>query len=220
MDFSEVIAQRYSVRAFRPDPLPRALIERILGDALKSASWCNTQPWQLIITEGAATDRFREALSAHVNSGKSANPDIPFPVKYHGAHYDRRKSCAMQLYASLGIADGDRQASFAQTLKNFRLFEAPHVMIVTSHESLGSYGALDCGLFVQSFLLSATNQGVGTIAQAAIAAYSDFIREHFAIAPEQRILCGVSFGYADPSHPANQFRTERATLEELVRWEG
>jgi len=107
MDFSEVIAQRYSVRAFRPDPLPRALIERILGDALKSASWCNTQPWQVIITEGAGTDRFREALWSHVNSGKGANPDIPFPVKYHGAHYDRRKTCAMQLYASLGIADGD-----------------------------------------------------------------------------------------------------------------
>lgn len=218
MDFSEVIAQRYSVRAFRPDPLPHALIERILGDALKSASWCNTQPWQLIITEGEATDRFRDALWTHVTSGKSANPDIPFPVKYHGAHYNRRKTCAMQLYDSLGIADGDRQASFAQTLKNFKLFDAPHVMIVTAHESLGSYGALDCGLFVQSFLLSATNQGVGSIAQAALAAYSDFIRSHFEIPTEQHILCGISFGYADESHPANRFRTERAPIDELVSW--
>jgi hypothetical protein len=31
-------------------------------------------------------------------------------------------------------------------------------------------------------------------------------------------VCGISFGYEDPAHPANRFRTTRATLDEACRW--
>ncbi|NEV79831.1 nitroreductase, partial [Rhodopseudomonas sp. BR0C11] len=51
----ELMAARYSCRAFKADPVPRATIERILGTAQKTASWCNSQPWQVVITSGEAT---------------------------------------------------------------------------------------------------------------------------------------------------------------------
>ncbi|MDY6828120.1 MAG: nitroreductase [Pseudomonadota bacterium] len=218
MELPELMDSRYSVRRFKPEPIARPIIEDILTLAGRSASWCNTQPWQLHVTEGEATDRFRDALWEHVTSGNPPAPDIPFPTQYQGAHYARRKTCALQLYRSLGIKEGDRQASQMQTLENFKLFGAPHVVIVTCHESLGAYGALDCGLFVNGFLLAATHHGIGSIAQAALAAYSDFIHQHFAIPDEQRVLCAISFGHTDDAHPANQFRTERAPLDELVTW--
>ena len=56
-----------------------------------------------------------------------------------------------------------------QALENFRLFGAPHVLIVTSERDLGVYGAVDCGLYGGSLLLAAQSLGIATIAQAALA---------------------------------------------------
>ena len=45
----KLLAARYSCRAFKPDQVPRAHIERVLNAAQKTASWCNSQPWQVAI---------------------------------------------------------------------------------------------------------------------------------------------------------------------------
>jgi hypothetical protein len=124
------------------------------------------------------------------------------------------------LYQSVGVEQGGRDASRRQMLKNFELFSAPHVAIVTTDRDLGVYGAVDCGLFVQSFLLAAQARGVATIPQAAIASQAPFIREYFNIPEDRLLLLGISFGYADASHPANSFRTTRRTPEDIVTWAG
>ena len=102
--------------------------------------------------------------------------------------------------------------------ENFRLFGAPHVAIVTTEEALGVYGAVDCGAYVANFMLAARSLGVAAIAQAALAAYSPFIREFFALPDERQVVCGISFGFEDAKHPANGFRTRRAHLSEVVTW--
>ncbi len=122
----------------------------------------------------------------------------------------------MQLYQSLGIGKDDRAAAAEQALENFRLFGAPHVAIVTTDEKLGVYGMLDCGLYVQSFMLAARDSGVDTIAQAALASFPDLIREHFGLGSDRRVVCGISFGYADPSDRIHGYRTERAQVREAV----
>ncbi|SDS47150.1 nitroreductase [Bradyrhizobium canariense] len=214
-----LLTERHSCRAFRGEPVARPAIERILSLAQRSGSWCNAQPWQVIVTMGAETDRFRSLLSQHV-LGDVKLPDIPFPREYRGAYLERRRECGFQLYESVGIARGDREASGRQALENFRLFGAPHVAIVTTEEALGTYGAVDCGAFVANFTLAARSLGVATIAQAAIAAYSPFVREFFSIPADRQVVCGISFGYEDQQHGANNFRTSRASLSEVVTWFG
>ncbi|MEX0310395.1 MAG: nitroreductase family protein, partial [Tateyamaria sp.] len=74
------------------------------------------------------------------------------------------------------------------------------------------------GGFVPAFCLAAQALGVATIPQAAIAAQAPFVRTHFDIADDRQILCAISFGYADPDHPANGFRTDRASIADVVKW--
>jgi nitroreductase len=207
--------RRYSCRAFRPDPVPQDVISQIVTAAGQVASWCNAQPWQVTITQGVATDRFRTALSDAVGKG-DPTPDFPWPKGYPGVYGDRRRTCGYQLYDAVGIAREDRAGRAAQSMRNFALFDAPHVAIVHSEASLGPYGALDCGGFVNAFMLAATSLGVASIAQASIAAYPTLIRDHFDLSEDRMILCGISFGYEDPDHPANTFRTERAGLDEVL----
>ncbi|HYJ52961.1 MAG TPA: nitroreductase [Allosphingosinicella sp.] len=205
-------AARHSCRAFLPDPVPHGTIERIVRLAGRAASWCNAQPWQLIITEGAATERFRAALMAQA----PADPHFPWPTAYHGPFGERRRACGYQLYEAVGIARDDAPARAAQAMENFRLFGAPHVALLTSDSDLGTYGAIDCGGFIANFLLAAHSLGVASIAQAALSLHSDFIARHFALPAGRRFICGISFGYEDASHPANAFRTARAPLDEVA----
>ena len=215
--FERLLRERYSCRAFLPEPVPTATIERMLEIAQRTPSWCNSQPWQVVITRGAGTDRFRDALHAHA-AGRKPEPDFAFPREYRGVYLERRRECGFQLYNSVGIARGDRTASARQTMENFRLFGAPHALIVTSDEALGVYGVLDCGAWVNNFMLAARSLGVASIAQAALAAHPGFVRAHFGLPADRVVVCGISFGYENAAHPVNRFRTSRAAIDGVVTW--
>jgi nitroreductase len=149
---------------------------------------------------------------------EAGNWDVPPPARYQGDYKDRRRECGWQLYEAVGVIKGDRAGSAAQMLRNFRFFDAPHVAVVSTPKDLGAYGVLDCGAFVTGFMLAATALGIGSIAQAAVASYSDQVRQHFGIPEDRDIICGISFGYADTSDPVNGFRTARAMVDEVVDW--
>src|SRR5690606_33820050 len=131
---------------------------------------------------------------------------------------ERRREVGWQLYRAVGVERGDRDASAREMLRNFEFFGAPHVAIVTAPEPLGTYAAIDCGLFVQSFLLAAHARGVATVAPAALAQKSDVLRRWLDLPSDRLVVCGIAFGHADPDHPASSVRAGRASLDELVRF--
>lgn len=216
----ELLSERASCRVFLPEPVPRALIERILAAAQKTVSGCNSQPWQVEITSGKATQRFREVMYSAASGGKPNVTDFPFPREYRGVYLERRRECGFQLYNALGIPRGDTAGYVKQSLENFNFFGAAHVAIVHTNETLGVYGAVDCGAYLMSFLLSAQALGVASIPQAAFASHSDVVRAHFGLGADRRVVFGISFGYADPGHAANSYRTARASIGDAARFHG
>lgn len=212
----QLLGERFSCRAFLPEPVPRATIERILRAAQKTASWCNSQPWRIEIASGAAARDFRDVMYAAASSGKPNSGDFPFPREYRGVYLERRRESGFQLYNSLGIPRGDKAAYARQALENFKFFGAPHVAIVHTDEALGVYGAIDCGGYVTSFMLAAQALGVATIPQAALAFHSRLVRDHFGLGEDRKVVCGISFGYPDRAHKANSYRTTRAAITDAV----
>lgn len=212
-----LLARRHSCRAFLRVPVEEPVIARLLAMAQKTASWCNSQPWQVVVTSGEATERLRRGFMARSAAGQM-DSDVAFPPDYLGVYKVRRRETAERLYRSVGVAMGDRAASGRQAVENFRFFGAPHVAIISAPKSLTGYGAIDCGAYVANFLLAATSLGIATIAQAALATQCAWLHDELGIGEDRDILCGISFGYADIAHPANAFRTDRAPLQEAVRF--
>jgi nitroreductase len=214
-----LLLRRHSCRAFRPDPVPASVIHEIVEMAQRTASWCNAQPWHVIVTSGEGTERFRAALREQVVARQQpARPDLEFPREYVGVYRERRSATAVQLYENLGILEAPPAARRAQALENYNLFGAPHVAIVTTAETLGVYGAVDCGGFVATFMLAAQSLGVATIAQASLVAHGDFVRSHFSVPADRHLVCGIAFGLEDPGHRANGFRTPRASVHDVLSW--
>ncbi|WP_136634578.1 nitroreductase [Pseudooceanicola onchidii] len=214
-----LLMARHSCRGFLDQEVPADLIGQVVTAAGRAPSWCNAQPWQVIVTRGEETDRLREALMAAAGTRAEA-PDVPGPEAYTGAHRDRRRTCGWQLYDAVGVEKGDRVGSAKQALENFNLFGAPHTAILTSGRELGAYGALDSGGFLMAFCLAAQALGLATVPQAAVAFHSDVVREVLGIPEDRLILCAITFGYEDSSHPANAFRTDRADLPEIMEIRG
>lgn len=213
----DLLRERHSCRAFLPASVPRETIEQVLQMAQRTASWCNAQPWQLHVLSPAATDRARQALLQHVAQA-APGPDLPFPAEYTGVYRERRRECGLQLYAAVGVGRGDAAGAQRQRLENFRFFGAPHVLLVSADRTLGTYAAVDCGAFVSTFMLAARALGVASIAQAALASYPEFWREHLAIASDRVVVCGIAFGFEDAAHPVNAFRTSRAGVREAAEF--
>lgn len=215
--FHTLLEARQSCRAYLSESLRQEEVETVLHAAQKVPSWCNSQPWKVTVCGAEETDRLRHALYAHAVKA-THQADIDFPTAYEGVYRERRRDCGWQLYDAVGVEKGDRAASGLQMMENFRLFGAPHFMLVTTPKALGSYGVLDCGAFVSAVLLGLEARGIGAIAMASVAGFSPFMRAWFDIAEDRDILCGIAFGKADTSHPANSFRTTRAPLAEVVEW--
>lgn len=215
MDFEELLTSRWSCRAFRDEQLPDEVLDDVFRIAQRTASWCNTQPWQVLLTRGEATKLFAESLTAHVRDNPPS-PDLEMPAEYRGVYRDLRRGAGYALYASLGIDRGDMAAREAQMLKNYSFFGAPHVAVITTDRLQGTYGAIDCGGYVANLLTAARERGVATIPQAAIAVYSGHVREFFELPEDRLVVCAVSLGWADESDAVNGFRTERADVTDAV----
>ncbi|MDB5510904.1 MAG: putative nitroreductase, partial [Enterovirga sp.] len=121
----ELLERRSSCRAFVPTPVDPATIAALFRMAQRTPSGCNAQPWQVSVTSGPGTERFRAALLAHAGSNPPREPDIPFPV-YGGVYRERRREAALRLYERVGVPFGDREKSARQMLLNFGFFGAPH----------------------------------------------------------------------------------------------
>ena len=126
-------------------------IEHILAAAQRTASWCNSQPWQVADRKRRGQGKFRKLIYAEAASGADDGHDFPPPREYRGVYLERRRESGFQLYNTLGIPRGDKAAYARQALENFNFFGAPHVAIVHTDEPLGVYGAIDCGGLCRQF---------------------------------------------------------------------
>ncbi|KRF14655.1 nitroreductase [Nocardioides sp. Soil796] len=215
VEFHSVLEERWSCRAFTTDEVPETTLRKIFALAQRTASWCNTQPWQVHLLSGEARERLAKGLVDAVVSGAGGS-DLPMPDAYVGVHQERRREAGYALYESLDIARDDRVARDLQMLKNFTFFDAPHVAIITTDANQGVYGAVDCGGYVANLLNAAHELGVATVPQAAIAMQSPTVRDVLDLPADRLVVCAVSLGFADTDHPVNAFRTSRATVEDSV----
>ena len=216
MSLEQAILQRRSVRGFKPEPVPRAELEAVFGLAQMTPSNCNIQPWKVLVASGEARDELRRRMVENVKAGRPVEPDYEHLPRFEGVYRQRQVDCAVALYNSMGIARDDREGREWANLRNFELFDAPHVAFIGMEREFGVTVALDVGMYIQTLWLTMTAFGIGACAQGSMRYYPGDVREVFGEPESTAILCGISFGYEDESIAANRARTERAPLAENV----
>lgn len=213
----DAITERRSVRGYKPDLVPQDVLDEVFTLAQKSPSNCNVQPWRVLLANGQQCDELRKKMKDAFMKGKSMSPDFSALPKFEGLMRNRQMECAQALYGAMGIERGDRVARMQATGRNYEFFNAPHIAFICMDRQFSPAIAVDVGMYAQSLMLLMTAYGIGSCAQASVAYYPEIVREFFGEPEETGILFGISFGYEDESIDANNARTNRADLSEIIK---
>lgn len=213
----EAVGQRRSVRAFKPDPVPRATVERILEVAARAPSGTNMQPWKVHVLTGAAKQELSSAiLEAFDGEEEHKGEWAYYPKQFRDPYLARRRKVGWDLYGLLGIVKGDHEKMHVQHGRNYAFFDAPVGLIFTIDRDLEIGSWLDYGMFLQNVMVVARSHGLETCPQAAFAPYHKVVRRVLGLEENEAVVCGMSLGYADWDKVENTLITERAPLEEFV----
>ena len=216
MSLSEILNSRYSVRAFKKDPVEQSILEEVFTAAQRAPSNCNVQPWQTYVVSGAKKDQPKNLLIGTVMKQQQPEPDFNWKVAYEGIHRERQFGSANALYSSMGIAREDKMKRNMAMLRNWAFFDAPHVAFFTMDTYLDIMGAVDVGIYAQTLTLLLKERGIDSCMQGALGQFPQPVREFLELPQGRGVLFGMSFGYADENADANKTRTDRAALQDAV----
>jgi len=219
MNLEEAIVGRYSCRAYLDRAVPRGVIEKILDTARWSPSGANLQPWQVAVVQGETKERLSRALIETFEQGEKPAPDYPYyPKEWPEPYRSRRFQCGMALYQALEIERDDKARRLEAWKENYRFFGAPVALFFFVDRVMEQGAWLDMGMFVQSVMLAARDQGLESCPQASVADYPEVVRQVLGMDDDKLLLCGLSLGYPDPEHPVNNYRTDREPVESFTKW--
>ncbi len=175
------------------------------------------QPWIVHVVSGDKKRELENKVIESFENGIKANMDYQYyPLQWSEPYKSRRKETGLLMYKTLGISREDKEKQIGQWKANYRAFDAPIVLyfFIDSTLTKGSY--LDYGMFLQSIMLAATELGLGSCPQAALAEYPEIIKQGLNVDKGKVLLCGIALGYEDTDALINSYRTERISLEEFV----
>ena len=219
MDVFEAVTTRRSIRKFKPDSVPEALIREILEAARWSPSWGNTQPWEIVVVSGESLERFKKANRQRLMDGVIPEPDTAMPGGWPDILKKRYTEVGKKVLTALGIARGDQEARLRYTGDMFTLFDAPCLILFCVDRALcREYAMLDVGAIQQTICLLAHARGLGSCILAASASYPGLIRETLPLQETKAVIIGVALGYPDGDAPINSFSRERANPDEFTTW--
>jgi len=218
---TQAMAARRSIRAFRPDPVPRETIETILLQAGRAPSGSNIQPWKVIVATGAPLQALTKAAEAKSLAGDPPEAEYHYyPRAWREPYLARRRKVGWDLYGALGLTRENKAGMRAQHARNYRFFDAPVGLIFTMDRDMEIGAWLDLGMYMQNAMLAALAHGLATCPQAAWATWPALVADHLAIPPDRQVICGMALGVPDMEAPENRFPVERMAPEDFIRWVG
>lgn len=222
MHVLDAIQERKSIRAFKPDPVPRDTLEKILEISQRAPSGTNTQPWHVYLCAGSVKAAITEDVLelAKNGQGKSYADFNYYPETWNDTHRDRRRGVGWSLYGLLGIVKGDREGASRQSQRNFKFFDAPVGLFVTTDSYLALGNWADVGMYIQTIMLAAKGFGLDTCPQAAWIPFQEPIFRHMGIPDDQVLVSGMSLGYAEPDAIENTLVSAREEIANVAHYHG
>ncbi len=222
MEFENVVMTRRSIRKFKPDPVDRETIARVLTLAGRAPSAMNTQPWEFFVITGDPLEKIKKDNIAALRGAKPAKPEHALSGWPQDSVYRRRQvDLGKQLFTLMEIPKDDMAKRVSWMERGYRYFDAPVAVIITYDDAFTPPGPLlDIGAVMQTLCLAAVDAGLTTCIEDQGVHYPEVVRRHAPIPKSKIMATAVAMGYPDPDFPANKVESERAAVDEITAWIG
>ncbi len=219
MNVIEALQQRKSVRAFLNKDVEEDKINVILTAASHAPSGTNTQPWQVAVITGATKQKLQRQIESKFREGIKGKADYHYyPEKWIEPYKSRRVACGLQMYSTLKVGREDKQHQQDLWAANFRAFEAPVMLLFFMDGCMQTGSFMDYGMFLQSIMLAAVDQGLATCPQASLADYPEIVKTTLNYPQNTILLCGMALGYEDKEALVNSYRTPREKVSAFTKY--
>ena len=183
MDVSEAILARHSVRSYKADPVEEEKLMRVLEAACRAPSAQNRQPWRFVVVKDPEV---KEKIRSCYKRDWFLSTELPLIIVACGVideSWDKGKN--RERVRELGREYGD--------------------------ELFSDYWKVDVSLAIQSLMLAATGEGLGT---CFIGGFNEHcLREVLSIPPNMRVVGMTPLGYPKEE---SDLRRPRKSLNEIV----
>jgi nitroreductase len=211
MDVRDAMVARKTIRNFLDTPVSNETIKDLLEKAARAPSGGNVQPWRIYVLNGQSMTDFQGYCSTQTDPERPAYEVYPPSLK--DPYRSSRFKCGEDMYALLEISRDDKPSRFAHLAKNYTFFGAPAAIFCFVDRIMGPPQWSDLGMYLQSFMLLAQEEGLDTCPQEAWASKPETVSS-FVKAPEELMLfCGVAIGKANPEAPVNKLVTDREPMD-------
>lgn len=215
MELLKAVKERKSIRAFKPDAIPKETVEQILTLATHAPSAINLQPWEFYVVMGEEKARLsRRLLKSYREKQISCSPGNVKPL---AEQFSKRGVASFELMNPYLEKMGHQFNPFINE-GSCNFYGAPVAIILCLDNAFSKARLVDIGIAVGYITLIAYNLGLGTCPIGLISAYEDDIKELLNIPDNKDVVIGIALGHPDLASPINEFKTPRDSLENFVKW--
>jgi nitroreductase len=188
MDFQEVVQRRRMVRAFTGESVPKASLDRILGNAVRgpSAGFSQGQSF-LLLTEPADRERFWEIAGAAVNASAQTAPAVIVPMSCKRVYLDR----------------------YAQPDKGWTDRDEARWPVPFWHIDTGMAGLL--------ILQTVVDEGLGAIYFGIVPEAVQPFRDAFGVPDDQEPIGAIAIGF-DAETEKRDLRSKRRSVDDVLHY--
>jgi nitroreductase len=216
---SEAVQRRMSVRAFKPDPVPGAVVRGLVEAAGRAPSGGNLQPWVVHALAGQPLADLKAQVAARLMDRDEPEYHV-YPPNLWEPLRTRRYQVGEDLYGALDIPREDKLGRLTQFARNAEFFGAPAALFFSVHRDCGPPQWSDIGMYMQTFMLLAVEQGLDSCAQEFWSVYGRLIGAFLDLPEDHMLFCGLALGYRDEDAAVNAWRSRRAPFEEWATMRG
>jgi len=199
-DIIELISSRRSIRRFTDDPVPDAVIDKVIEAARWAPSGENEQPWRLIVVRNPET-KAKIAEIAKLGTGGRVTAEFSL------SDYWQKK------YA--GVKDPEKKARL------FRTLYTGQVIVVVGELKDMFDTPYDLSTAIMSMLLEAHSLGLGACWVHGPSVYPSLVKRMKELLKvptgmgQYKLIATVSLGWPAESPKAR----EKKNFEDIVYWE-
>ena len=170
MEFQDVVRRRHMVRTFTSEPVPRAALDRILGNAVRGPSAGFSQGQAFLVLTGEDRPKFWAVAGEAVHESARTAPLVIVPMSSKRVYLDR--------YAlpDKGWTDRDEKR-----------WPVP-------------FWHIDTGMAALLILLTVVDEGLGAVYFGIVPERVQSFRDSFGVPDDQEPIGAIAIGYdAEPA---------------------
>lgn len=215
MEFNDVYDHERVTRKFTSRKVNEKLLAKIIKRAQQSPSLLNSQPWRVYIIIGDRLAGLKKEVEIKINNNVEPHEDF---VKMLSLNWDSYPS---QNMAAVGASQpyffNNKMELFTES--NNTMFNAQDVVFLTIPKNSPAWSVYDLGVFSQSIMLLAINEGLSVMPAHSMVSYPELVRKYGTIPDDELVGMAIGLGYPDNSAEVNnpKFIPDRLPFEKIYK---